>query len=426
MLKPPEDDTIQSSLTAAEPAMRQLLRRCIQFPSISGQEKEFTDFLADWATEAGFEIDLWQTDETMLGKFDASRQKHIPLAGRPTLVIKKRGAQGGRSLLFNAHSDVVAAPHPEKWTFGPWLGTEHDGRIYGRGACDVKGPLVSALWAMSALPAGNVMLELVPGEEDCVTLGTATSIARGYTADACIVLEPTESMPRNASRGGCRFEVACMGKSVHGTVKWLGEDAIKLAREVLTVLPILEQRWNDRSADSLFSAYPIARPITVDAVHGGDWQGMICDHCKIGGYLELLPGDGDDAEIWKNRLIMELRQELANRGQGKRSVEITFPEQYSGHIISSAHPLCLTAQAAVEESTQFLQNTELRWAGWSGFNSGCEAGLRAGLLGTPTLVWGPGSLAQAHAVNEFVEFSQVRAVAQMFARFAANWVATTG
>ncbi len=89
-------------------------------------------------------------------------------------------------------------------------------------------------------------IELVPGEEDCVTLGTLTSVARGHTADACVVLEPTEGLPRNASRPGLRFEIACRGVAVHGTVKWLGRDAIALATAVLGVLPQLEAEWNDR------------------------------------------------------------------------------------------------------------------------------------------------------------------------------------
>ena len=65
---------------------------------------------------------------------------------------------------------------------------------------------------------------MVPGEEDCVTLGTLTSVVRGHTADAAIVLEPTEGQPRNASRPGLRFEVTCRGRAVHGTVKWLGRE----------------------------------------------------------------------------------------------------------------------------------------------------------------------------------------------------------
>jgi acetylornithine deacetylase len=202
----------------------------------------------------------------------------------------------------------------------------------------------------------------------------------------------------------------------------LGSDAIELAREVLLCLPQLEQRWNDRAVDPLFANYPIARPVTVDLIRGGDWQGMIADRCLIGGYLELLPLD--EPIQWMNRFIRELRALLSERGQDERRVQITFPEQYPGHRTDPDHPLCRAA--AIEQSAALLHNVATPWSGWGAFNSGCEAGLRANLLGTPTLVWGPGSLAQAHAVDEFVEFAQVRAVADVFVRFAAAWIAGRG
>jgi acetylornithine deacetylase len=328
--------------------------------------------------------------------------------------------------MFNAHSDVVSAGREEKWKFGPWSGIENAGRFYGRGACDVKGPLVSAIWAMVALRrlfpdglGGKLLLELVPGEEDCVTLGTLTSLVRGYRADACIVLEPTECLPRNASRPGLRFEILCRGRAVHGTVKWLGEDAIALSQVVLSSLSQLEKRWNDPSADPLFSVYPIARPITVDTVRGGEWQGMICDECKIGGYLELLPKD--EPADWMKRLTLELTELLDHQGQDSRRISVDYPETYKGHRLESESSLCRTAEALLEKSGRLLQNTNLTWNGWSGFNSGCEAGLRANLENTPTLVWGPGSLSQAHAADEFVEFHQVESVARLFAYFGRAW-----
>jgi acetylornithine deacetylase len=256
--------------------------------------------------------------------------------------------------------------------------------------------------------AGDVMLELVPGEEDCVGLGTLTSIARGVKADAAIVLEPTESLPRCASRAGCRFEITCRGRAIHGTVKWEGKDAIRLARAVLDALDTLEARWNDRAANRLFAAYPIARPITVDKVSGGRWQGMICDECLCAGYLELLPDD--NIAVWERRLARELPREVACRGHDAGNVDIQFTERYNGHQASPQSPLSRVARRAAGGK-----------GGWSAFNAGCEAGTRAHLLGTPTLVWGPGSLSLAHADNERIRFSSVQRVAASFTRLVLDW-----
>jgi len=416
---------IEEAINALAGEMKALLQTAIGFQSISGREGPFTTFLADWAAKKGFTVDLWQAREEEL-PFPLS-QKHIPLAGRPTLVIRRPAADSNlRSLLFNAHADVVSAPDPDKWIVDPWSGREIDGRIFGRGACDVKGGLVSALWALCALssnsqnaPRGEIIVEVIPGEEDCVGLGTLTSIVRGYTADAAIVLEPTESLPRNASRGGCRFEITASGKAVHGTVKWLGRDAIGLMRKILESLELIEKKWNALPRTQAFAAYPILRPITVDSLKGGQWQGMVCDQCVCAGYLELLPDD--DREKWKNEFHSELLLALTGLGVLEpNGIEIKFSEQYDGHHTSPESQLCRIAEQPVLATT----DAKSRWNGWIGFNSGCEAGVRWAHRKTPTLVWGPGSLAQAHAIDEYVVFAEVQQTARLLAQFAAQWCGT--
>jgi len=175
---------------------------------------------------------------------------------------------------------------------------------------------------------------------------------------------------------------------------------------VLTALETLEQRWNDRDTDPLFAAYGTARPITVDRLHGGDGQGMIADRCVTAGYLELLPGD--DLGEFQKRFTNELVAEVARLRSRPVDLLISFTESYPGHCTTPDHPLCRTAGAAAPGA-------------WAGFNSGCEAGLRFTLQDTPTLVWGPGSLAQAHAVDEFVAFDDVRRCALLFANVALSF-----
>jgi acetylornithine deacetylase len=407
----------RGSNLAAEPEMLDFFRSALSFPSVSGNEGEFVRFVADWGRRQGFEVDLWQADEAEIDGEGSRFPRHLPLAGRPTLVLKLPGDPARPSIMFNAHSDVVAA-EVAAWTHDPWSATVVDGRVNGRGACDVKGPLVSALWAMLCLaqtpvPRGDVLLELVPGEEDCVGLGTMTSVRRGWHADALIVLEPTEQRPRCASRGGCRFEIEILGRSVHGTVKWLGRDAIADACAANSVLSGLERDLQHEIGDELFAEYPLQRPITVDTIHGGQWQGMVCDRCLLAGYFELLPAD--DLGAWQERFTSEVAGRLSRHGILPEQLRIRFVEQYHGHRLESNHDLCRCAAAAVAE------NSSHEPFAWAGFNSGCEAGLRANHCQTPTLVWGPGSLAQAHAVDEFVDWAAVRQVAEMFTHFIARW-----
>jgi acetylornithine deacetylase len=392
--------------------MSALLSKSIGFESVSGNEGEFTCFIHDWAKRRGFSVDMWETHDVHLGHYGLQFGHHIPLKGRPTLLIRLPARGKAKSLIFNAHSDVVSAGRQEDWTVDPWSGSQARGNVYGRGTCDAKGSLIGALWAMAAIRQcfpdgleGDVMLELVPGEEDAVGLGTLTSILRGYKADAVIILEPTENLPRCASRSGVRFEIVCGGRAVHGTVKWLGKDAISAMRKVLDALDTIERQWNDKNADGFFVDFPITRPVTVDFIQGGQWQGMIADSCRCRGYLELLPDDS--LEEWKAEFVKQL-QDIAGS-----DAAVIFGEEYRGHKTSPQEPLCVAAESVIKSICQ--------WPGWSAFNSGCEAGVRANLHHTPTLIWGPGSLEHAHAADEFICFEDVEVFAKMLTELMVNW-----
>ena len=404
---------------------RQLLQSLIAFQSVSGKEAPMARYLAQWAMDHGFLTDCFETDQATLPAHPCTLAKHIPLTGRPSLVIRLAGKGTGRTLLFNAHSDVVDAPKPETWIHNPWAGELEKDRLYGRGACDTKGPLVSALLAMCELKKafpdglpGDVILEIIPGEEDCVGLGTLTSVHHGIRTDAAIILEPTESKPRCASRGGLRFQITLRGQAVHGTVKWLGHDALKDMRLALGALDDMQIAFQsmDRdisprsgAASELFAGYPFLRPITVDRIEGGAWQGMLMDEVTCEGYFELLPTD--DLPNWREIFARELQGRLARETNGRANCRVGFVEEYTGHLTDPEDVFCRTTSLAIGD-----QN-----AAWRGFNSGCEAGLRWGLFGTPTLVWGPGSLAQAHRADEYIDLQDVRKTALDMAHVAAAW-----
>lgn len=408
---------------------RQLLQKLISFESVSGREAPVVHYLNQWATEHGFSTDCFETDEATLPAHPCTRARHIPLAGRPSLVIRLAGNGTGRTLLFNAHSDVVAAPKPDTWHHGPWAGELEFDRMYGRGACDTKGPLVSALLAMcelkNAFPnglPGDVLVEIIPGEEDCVGLGTLTSVHRGIQTDAAIILEPTEGQPRCASRGGLRFQITLGGKAVHGTVKWLGHDALMDLRLALGALDDMQTDFQNPDCDNnahsgvrseLFSEHPFLRPITVDRIQGGTWQGMVMEEATCEGYFELLPTD--DLPRWREIFTRELQNRLAKQTGGRANCRVQFVEEYTGHLTDPEDQLCRTVTRAIGDQKQ----------DWQGFNSGCEAGLRWGLFGTPTLVWGPGSLAQAHSTDEYVDIHDVLKTARNMARVAAAWTQLT-
>lgn len=393
-----------------------LLRNCVKTGSISGREKNLVLLLNQWAANFGFETDLFEISEYNKNAF-LWEPKHLPLDGRPVLVISlpKSKNPSAKTLAFNAHSDTVSEGESAAWTMDPFSG-HFDGKdLFGLGSCDTKGPLVSALWAMFVINKmhpegidGNIFLEVVPGEEDCVGVGTLGSVARGYSADAMIVLEPTDSYPCCASRGGLRFAVEAKGRAIHGTVRWLGRDAILSMRRVLSAIDELQDEWNN-SSSSLFSEFPYARPMAVDKISGGKWQGMVCDRCRCEGYLETLPED--DLMKIKERFERELTAKLPDD-----EIELHFTENYSGHYTSPENPLCEAAKDAFESVNSSPMSR------WKAFNAGCESGIRAKLSGTPTLVWGPGKVEHAHSPDEKVNFDSVRKCAEMFVITAERYL----
>ena len=350
--------------------------------------------------------------------------KFIPLAGRPTLVVRLPVPAAGGVCCSTPTLTSWGAPKPESWRFGPWTGTTSEGKVFGRGACDVKGPLAAAIRDEGSAkspgpPQGQHSPGTDPRRRRLGRAGHAHQRRAGYTADGVVVLEPTEGLPRCASRGGLRFEIVCHGRAVHGTVKWLGVDAIALDAPRLASLPAGGPLERPDGPTTCSPPTPWMRPVTVDFIHGGDWQGMVCDRCVCGGYLELLPGDS--LENWKERWIQDLFADLSDVELRPGQIEVRVVESYDGHHTPVTHPLCRMAEACLCREASFGDAKASPWQGWTAFNSGCEAGLRAKLLGSPTLVWGPGSLAQAHAVDEFVDLTEMVATAKRLARLAVSW-----
>ena len=126
----------------------------------------------------------------------------------------------GKSLILNGHVDVVPTGLESSWTESPWSGLVKDGKIYGRGSCDMKAGLASGIFAIQILqdlgfkPNGNIMVQSVVGEESggC---GTLANIIKGYSADAAVILEPTSLKICPIQSGALTFRLTIPGRATH-------------------------------------------------------------------------------------------------------------------------------------------------------------------------------------------------------------------
>src|SRR5262249_2357627 len=114
------------------------LQRMVSIPSVTGDEGAIQTFLADYFKEIGLDVDMWETDWDALKKHPGYIPVERGYKGRPNIVATWKGTGGGKSLLLNGHVDVIPVGNREGWSDDPWSARIKDGRIYGRGSCDMK------------------------------------------------------------------------------------------------------------------------------------------------------------------------------------------------------------------------------------------------------------------------------------------------
>lgn len=169
-----------------------LLREMIRIPSESGSEGTLASYCAEQLEDLGMEVDVWDTDEDRLGSHPAWNPTSLSYRDRPNVVGVLRGTGGGRSILLNGHLDVVSVESADSWQHGPWDAEVSEDRVYGRGAADMKGGIAAAMGAAKAVQAadldigGDLIIELVVGEEDAMGNAALASMDRGYSADGCV------------------------------------------------------------------------------------------------------------------------------------------------------------------------------------------------------------------------------------------------
>ena len=175
-----------------------LLGDLVAIPSLDGTPEEFAvqQHVAEWMRANGLEVDVWELDFPALQRHPQASWE-VERARGLGVVASLGAGMGGRSLIFNGHTDVVPAGDMANWLHPPFAATVADGRVYGRGSVDMKGGLCCALFAARAIQAagvqlrGRLMIESVIGEEDG-GIGTLAAVLRGYHADGAVIMEPTE------------------------------------------------------------------------------------------------------------------------------------------------------------------------------------------------------------------------------------------
>ena len=236
---------VLAQIDADEQELVKLTRSLVSYPSVYGQEKDAQEFFAAQLAKLGGDVDLWEPDISELKKHPAFISAREDFSGSPVQVTRFPGDGRGRSLLICGHMDVVP-PGDGAWTVDPWQGEYRDGRIYGRGAADMKGGLAAALIALKAIKNSGIRLQgdvlvATTVDEECGSTGVLAILEKGYRADAGLIPEPTGLELNVASTGSIWFKIRVSGKAAHAGMAYRGVSAIDKSILVIQALARLQE-----------------------------------------------------------------------------------------------------------------------------------------------------------------------------------------
>lgn len=359
-----------------------LLQDLIHIPSeSSGQtetdttspEKALVEYLAALCTSAGIAN---ETLEVNPGR--PNFVAHFPKPGSPKLLIV-------------AHLDTVSATGMTD----PFSGQIREERIWGRGACDDKGPLATALSTLLQLHSLHKSLRYevifaATVDEECSLAGAAALKQQVGGWDLCLCLEPTSLKIVKAHKGVYRCRITNRGKAVHSSAPELGQNAILGMMDIINDLNLFGFRLGRHKNPELGKA-----TLAITKIHGGDSINTIPDRCEISVDIRLLP------EHHPPMIESTLQHTIGLRG----TVETLFTAR--GMQTDMTHPLIVEFQQALERAECSAS------AVTAGYATDCSELQESG----PCIIWGPGHINHAHQHDEHIEIEQIKVATHVLTEF---------
>jgi acetylornithine deacetylase len=384
------------------------------------EEADLQEYLAGRLRAVGAEVDVWEPAPDDVRGTKLTPREGIGFQGRPQLAARLPGRGGGPSLLLNGHVDVVSSEPRERWTSDPNRADVREGKLYGRGSCDMKGGIAAMVFAAETLSRldlrlGGDLIVCTVTDEESTGVGALAAVAHGVCADAGIVTEPSGFDVWVACRGSLIPTITVEGRPGHAGLPqpdWRhggAVNAIDKADVVRSALRDLEQDWKRRPEQR----HPYLSPgdIVPCLIAGGDWPVTVPASCTLTYHVAYLPQYAD-AEGWGSAVEQEIDDCVA-RAAGddawlaEHPPAITWAPEVPSSEVSANEPVVRALLAAGADVGR-----PGRVGGLDNWHDGATF-TRFGQ--TPAVCFGPGDVGVAHTVDEHVPVDDLVHCAQALA-----------
>ena len=417
-------ERIAAQVAALEGDLCTFLQEFVRRPSLPAEEEAAQGYLAGKLTDLNLDVEMQRLSRELVRRHPAFNDDGFPIEKRMNVIGRWRGTRTGTgnghgSLILNGHVDVVPTGDPKLWSDSPWSGAIRDGRLYGRGACDMKGGLAAAVFAIDALrrigfcPAHDVLIESVVGEESG-GVGTLATIIGGYTADAALILEPTSLAVCPVQSGALTFRIITTGRASHASMKPMGVSAFEKFGPIFHAIEALEKRRHAAFRHPLYEDPSHVAPISLGTFHGGDWHSTVPDRLVVEGRYGVMPGE--TLEAARNDFEQAVH-EAAQKDEWLREHPPTI-EWFEGQFESGQTDVKAGIVEAVSDAHLRVVGSRPRMRG---VTYGSDLRLFTNHALIPTVLCGPGDVAITHCIDEYVEIREVLTMTRIAAETIAAW-----
>ena len=418
------DGDLIDAVLAEEGAMRDLLRRLVEAPTLLGREELGQAVMREALREAGLDpVDVPMDAAALRAhpgaspfSWDVSQKSNVVATWEPD------GPALGRSLVLNGHIDVVSPEPSDLWTRDPFRATIEGDWMYGRGAGDMKCGLAAMVCVVRALgrlglrPASRLQLQSVV-EEECTGNGALACVLAGHVADAAVCVEPFGRTVSVAQVGVLWFHVRVAARAAHVGEAALGLNAIEGTYTVIRALRELERDLNAEPAPPPFDAVPHPLNLNVGVIMGGDWPSSVPGACVSSYRVGLLPGEqiADVKTALEGCIAEAAAADPLLRDNPPHIRYDGFACQ--GYALDQGEPIL----AAVQDAAQRVLGERPPPIACTATTDARAFGLHAGV---PAVCFGPHA-ERLHAADERVLLPSITQTAQTLALLVRDWCGLT-